>query len=127
MLNATSGNITVGNIENAKISVSSGNIKVEKTENITAKAKSGGISIKNIDGFCDLDCKSGYIKIEKCDLNENSSISTKSGGVKIKETNDIYIDAKTNSGDIKVENNNRLSEIELKIETTSGGIEVNNK
>lgn len=65
--------------------------------------------------------------MEKCNLNENSSIHATSGGVKIKETNDIYIEAKANSGDVKVENNNRLSEIELKIETTSGEIKVNNK
>ncbi len=100
---------------------------MENTNKITAKATSGGININEINGFCDLNCKSGSIKIEKCNLNENSSIHATSGGVKIKETNDIYIDAKVSSGDIKVENNNRLSEIELKIETTSGGIRVNNK
>lgn len=126
VLDASSGNITVGNIGEAKVSVASGNIKVEKTNRITAKTTSGGISINSIDSFCDLECKSGSVKIERCNLNENSSIHTTSGGVNIKETNDIYIDAKVSSGDIKVENNNRLSEIELKIETTSGGIKVNN-
>ena len=43
----------------------------------------------------------------------------------IKSTNDIYIDAKTDAGDVKISKNNRKSDIELNIRTDAGDIKVN--
>lgn len=39
----------------------------------------------------------------------------------------MFIDTKTKSGGVSVDNNNRNSNVELKIETTSGGIKVNKR
>lgn len=41
-------------------------------------------------------------------------------------TNDIYIDAKTDLGDVDVNHNNRMSGITLKIKNNCGDIEVDN-
>lgn len=46
--------------------------------------------------------------------------------MKIGETNDIYIDAKTDLGEVKVNRNNRYSEITLEIENDCGDIKVEN-
>ncbi len=105
--------------------MSSGNINIEKAGKIEARASSGSIKIGMIASFCDLSTNSGEIKIEECNLNEDSKITAKSGAVRIKKTNDIYINAKAKSGSTKIEQNNRKSDIELKIETISGGIKVN--
>lgn len=112
-------------MKEAQISVTSGSIRVDKVERITAQTTSGGIIINKIDGFCNLSCKSGGIKVDRCFLNESSKMHTTSGGIIVKETNDIYIDAKTTSGGIKIDKNNRMAEVELKLEATSGGIKVN--
>lgn len=124
-INITSGGVHIGEVEEADIKVTSGTIKVEKANRITAKATSGSIGVTEINGFCDLYCNSGTIKVEKCKLNENSSMRTTSGGVIVKETNAIFIDAHATSGGVKVNGSDRKSEIELKINTTSGGIKVN--
>ena len=103
-----------------------GGIKVGKANKISVKATSGGIYVGEVNGFCDLYCNSGTIKVDKCIINEDSSIRTTSGSVVVKETNNIYVDANATSGSIKVNNSDRKSDVELKISTTSGGIKVNN-
>lgn len=97
---------------------------MQKTNRINAKASSGSIRIEEINEFCDLSATSGGIKIEDCNLIENSSIQASSGGVHITRLNDVYVDAKATSGSVKLQNNNRKSDIELKIKTTSGSIKV---
>ena len=66
------------------------------------------------------------IKIDKVQIAEDSYIKSDYGDVRIKETNDIYIDAKTDLGDVKINTNNRHSEITLKIEGDCGDIKVEN-
>ena len=65
-------------------------------------------------------------RINKVNLTNDSTVKVTSGDVVIGETNDIYIDAHVVSGDVKVNTNNRKSDYELKINTTSGDIIVNN-
>ena len=67
---------------------------------------------------------SGSIEIDSLNITENSNINAKSGDVDIMSKNDIYIETETDSGDADVTNNNRMSEIVLKITTTSGSIKV---
>ena len=124
-LEAASGNIKLGDIKNAQISTTSGAIAAQNVGRILVKASSGNIKINSISEFCKLTTTSGAIRIEDCNLTENSSIQATSGGVYILRLNDVYVDAKATSGSIKVEKNNRKSDIELKITTTSGSIKVN--
>lgn len=48
------------------------------------------------------------------------------GDVKIEEKNDIYVDAKVDLGDCKIGNNNRHSEITLKVDMSCGDIKIAN-
>ena len=59
-------------------------------------------------------------------MQEASKIDVDLGDVKIKETNDIYIEAKTDLGDTKINNNNRTSNVTLKIKVDCGNIKVEN-
>lgn len=124
-LEASSGNIKLGDIKNVQINTTSGVIVAQNVERISARATSGNIKINSISQFCELSTKSGAIRIEACNLTENSSIQATSGGVHIQRLNDVYVDAKAISGSVKIENNDRKSDIELKINTTSGSIKVN--
>lgn len=121
----SSGNIRLGNVKEVEAKATSGSIKLEKTERVVAKTTSGSIRIDEISKFCDLAVTSGSIRLQKVNLIDNSNIKASSGGVSISEINDIYIDADTTSGQNKINKNNRMSEVELKIRTTSGGIKVN--
>lgn len=126
-INTTSGDITVGNANKLEIITTSGDIKTGNVkESIYAKATSGDFILGDITGKLTLSTTSGDIKINKVNLTKDSSIKVISGDVVISETNDIYIDAHTVSGDTKINTNNRKSDYELKINTTSGDIIVNN-
>lgn len=97
---------------------------VDSVKRLQAEASSGNIAISKINEYCNLKTSSGNIDIESLNIIENSFISAKSGNVDIKSKNDIYIETETGSGDADVKNNNRMSEIVLKITTTSGSIRV---
>ena len=70
------------------------------------------------------DC--GDIEVNNINLNKNSYIKDEYGDIKIGNTNELYIDAKTNLGKVKIKNNYHKSDITLKIENDCGDIEVNN-
>lgn len=125
IIQLSSGNVRVGEIATADIKVTSGNIKVEKVNRIVGATTSGNITIGDINSFCNLSCSSGSVNINNCIIDENSTIRTTSGVVKISKIDNAYIDTKTSSGSVKVENNDRKSDIVLNIQTTSGSIRVN--
>ena len=121
---ASSGDVEVGKVGESTIKTSSGKILVESAKRLQAEASSGEIYINKIEEYCNLVTSSGSIEIDSLNITENSNINAKSGDVDIRSKNDIYIETETGSGDADVTNNNRMSEIVLKITTTSGSIKV---
>lgn len=122
------GDCKIIDLENATINIDAdcGNIKIGKIKNATITCDYGNIDIKSVLNKCCIESNCGNIKIDKVEINENSSIKSDYGDIKIKETNDIYVDAKVDLGDVKVKNNNRHSEIILEIESDCGNIKVGN-
>ena len=98
-------------------------ISLEKA-NITVKESCGNVKIEEVLNKLNIRTNCGDVKIEKVNLKEDSSIKCDMGDVKIKEKNDVYIDAKVDLGDCKVNNNNRHSEVTLKIEMNCGDIKA---
>ena len=121
---ASSGDIEIGTIGEGAIKTASGKINVIGANRIKAEASSGDIDIETIQNYCELKTSSGNIDINSLSITENSNITAKSGNVRINGKNDIYIETETGSGNAKIENNNRMAEIVLKIITTSGNIRV---
>ena len=58
------------------------------------------------------------------EINEDSSIKSNFGDVKIEKINNVYVDAKVDLGDVKIEGNDRHSDITLKIKSDCGDIKV---
>lgn len=126
-IDTKSGDINLKDSINTIINTTSGDVKTGNVkESIYAKATSGDFLLGNINGKLTLNTTSGDIKINSVNITKDSSIKVISGDVVISKTNDIYIDAHAISGDVKVNTNNRKSDYELKINTTSGDIIVNN-
>ena len=121
---ASSGDVEVGKVGESTIKTSSGKMLVESAKRLQAEASSGEMDINTIEEYCNLITSSGSIEIDSLNITENSNINAKSGDVDIMSKNDIYIETETDSGDADVTNNNRMSEIVLKITTTSGSIKV---
>lgn len=127
-IDADYGDIEAIDLENATINIKEdcGSVKLGKVKNISIKNNYGDVEIGTILNQFTIESDCGDVKIDKIQIAENSSIKSDLGDVKIKETNDIYIDAKTDLGDLKINNNNRHSEITLKIEADCGDIKVEN-
>lgn len=137
----TSGNVRLGNSNDLKIISTSGDVTVQKTNNleasslsgdiyaynskhVTIKTTSADIHLEEIFDYVNASSVSGDIRITKLNVSENSKIISKSGSVIVNDLNNIYVDAKTVSGDMHVDNNNRKAKEELKIKTSSGDIYV---
>ena len=58
-------------------------------------------------------------------INKNSNLKASTGDVEVKKLNNVYIDADTSTGDVNVKNNNRKSDVELKVRTSTGDIDIN--
>lgn len=121
------GDIKVGNFENATLNVIEdfGDIQIEKAKNITLKSSYGDVKIGTILNKCDIDLSCGDIKIQDMQIKANSTIESNLGDVKIANIEDVYVDAEVSLGDIKINENNRHSEIILKIKNDCGDVKVN--
>lgn len=127
-IDADYGDIEMIDLENATINIKEdcGSLKLGKVKNISIENDYGDVEIGEILNKFTIEAECGDVKIDKVQIAENSYIKSNYGDVKIKETNDIYIDAKTDFGDTKINTNNRHSEITLKIEADCGDIKIEN-
>lgn len=122
------GNCEIISLNDATINISCdcGNINIGKVKNANLKCDYGNIEVDTILNKCKIDADCGNVKIQDVQIKENSSIKCDLGDIKINKINDIFVDAKVDLGDVKIENNNRQSEITLKIDADCGNIKVGN-
>lgn len=120
------GNVEMGSFENTTIDVKSdcGNIEIEKAKNVTIKCDYGNVEIDTILNKCDIKSDCGNIEIEEAVLKENSIIKSDLGNVEIKKINDIHIDTEVDLGKTDIKQNNRASNVTLKIEADCGNITI---
>lgn len=122
------GNTKINSLEKATLSAESnaGNVELEKIKNANIKCDLGDVKADEVLNKCDIELNAGNVRIEKLALQEASQITVDLGDVKIKETNDIYIEANTDLGDTKINKNIRTSNTTLKINVDCGNIKVEN-
>lgn len=136
------GDLAAGNVKTLKISVDTGDIKINNLETINATVTTGDVNVgscvdayittttgdikvDNITNKVDIKATTGDIRISNVNVNENSTISTTTGDVRVDTLTGAYVEATSKTGDIKVNNNDRKSEFEIKISTKTGDINVN--
>ena len=125
ILKSTSGDIKIDECSIGYISTTSGKIDIGQINEANLESTSGDIKVENIKEKCNIKATSGKIKVNDSTINQNSGITSVSGDITIVNKDDIYYDTETVSGDVKIEkNNNRKSDIELKLKTTSGNINI---
>lgn len=119
------GDSSIEGCETIDISSSCGDIKIGEVGNATIKNNYGDIDVIKITNKANIKADCGDIEIKEVDLKENSYIENNFGDIRIKKTNDIYIDSKVSLGDNRVNNNNHKSDITLNITNDCGDIKVN--
>lgn len=127
-LNSDYGDIQVIDLENASIYVDAdcGDITLGKVKNVLAKNDYGNVKIESVLNKAEIELSCGDVKINAMEIAENSSIINNFGDIKIGTTNEIYIEAKTDLGDVKVNQNHRQAEVTLKLQNDCGDIKVEN-
>lgn len=120
------GDIKLEKAIEANIKQSAGDVKIDEVNDINVENNYGDIKIKNVYNSLKVEEDCGEVKIENININENSSIENNLGDIKIGSTNEIYINASIDLGDIKINQNYPKSEITLKIKNNCGDIKVDN-
>ena len=120
------GDIKLEKAKEANIKQSAGAVKVESVDDIVVKNNYGDIKITNVYNSINAEEDCGDVKIDNLTINKDSSIKNNLGSIKIGSTNEIYIEAKTDLGDVKVNNNYKKSDITLNLKNNCGDIKVNN-
>ena len=120
------GDITINEATTLQIMEDAGDIVLGKVNTLNANNKYGDIKIKEVKSSLNIKLDCGDIKIEKLNLDEDSTINNNAGDIKINDSNNINIIAKTNLGDTKINNNNNNSLIKLTINNNLGDIKINN-
>lgn len=122
------GDCKICDLENATMTIDQacGDIEIGKVKNASINNNLGDVKIGDILNKCNIESNCGDVKISNAQINEDSSIELDLGDVKISNINDVFVDAKTDLGDTKVNSNNRHSEITLKIKNSCGDIKVEN-
>lgn len=124
-INDNAGDIDIMAAKSVKVTSDAGDLDLGSIETITVESNAGDTKINECFGELHLKTNAGDIDINELQLSKNSDIKADSGDVKILNSGNIYTDAHADFGDVNVQNNNRKSDIELKIETHAGDIKVN--
>ena len=124
-INNSYGDIEIGTIKEGTIKEAAGDIKIDKVNSIDIKNNFGDTKITEVNEYIKIDADAGDVRINTLNITKDSFIEMNAGDVRIENTNDIYVDAETDVGSAKVNNNNRNAEITLKIENNVGDIKVN--
>ena len=125
VVSLTTGDVEIGKVNKADITGTTGDIDVDNSNIVKVKLTTGDITLGDVNESLDLTSTTGDIKIDEANLTKNSSIKSGTGDVKIRETSNCYIEAKTKVGDTKVNNNDRKSDNVLTITSRVGDIRVN--
>lgn len=120
------GDVEIKNVVISEIKNDCGDVKIGTVNDITIENNMGDIKIEKVNEFLDISADCGDIKIDDINLIKNSNITNNLGDVKIKNIKDVYIDAKTDLGNVKINNNYNKSDITLKIENDCGDIKIEN-
>ena len=120
------GDIEIEEANIAHVKESAGNVTIGKVQDAIVHNNFGDIKVQEVLHFMDIKQDCGDVKIEKAILNKDSKIENHLGDIKIGETNEIYIEAKTSLGDTKIKQNNHKADVTLQIENSCGDIKVDN-
>lgn len=120
------GDIKITKANVATINEDCGDVEISNINDAIIENNYGDIKINSINNYLNLENDCGDIKINNINLNKNSYIKDDYGDIKIGRTNELFIDAKTDLGQVKIKNNYNKADVTLNIKNDCGDIEVNN-
>lgn len=125
-INNDYGDITLDYAKEARIEESAGDVKIGEVDEVIVTNNLGDIHINQVNHYLDANNDCGDIKIDNISLSKDSKIKDNLGDIKIKTSGDIYIDADTDLGKVKLNKRNKDSDVTLTIKNDCGDIIVDN-
>ena len=119
------GDLRIDTVNNSNITLDVGDLRINNVNVINADVKTGDVRIENINESLNIKTKTGDIRLKNVNILSDSYIDLAIGDVRINNINNVYVDASNKVGDIKVNNNSRMSEHVLTIKANIGEIKVN--
>lgn len=119
------GDVSINEINELVVNTNYGDIKIGAVNDLIATVDYGDIKVQTVTSSLTIDCDCGDVKIINLALTKDSIIKNSFGDVKIKSMKNVYVDAKTSLGDVKVKDNDKTSNNTLTIRNDCGDIEVN--
>ena len=120
------GDIEIEKANTLTVNEDCGDVVISSVFDAVVKNSYGDIKINSVDNYLNLENDCGDIELNTINLKKDSYIKNDYGDIEIGSTNELFIDAKTDLGKVKINNNYHKSDITLKIENDCGDIEVNN-
>lgn len=120
------GDVEIKRANDIDIKESAGDVIIGKVSNATIRNSYGDIQIKEVLNFLDIQEDCGDVEINRITLKQDSKISNSYGSIRIGYTNEVYMDAKTDLGDVKIKQNFPKADVTLKLDNSCGDIEVDN-
>lgn len=120
------GDIILNQASVADIKESAGDVEVGTVSDITVENDYGDITIDKVINYLNVSDDCGDIEINDIILNKDSYIKNNFGDIEVGSTNEVYINASTDLGNVKINKNYSKSDVTLKIENDCGDIKVNN-
>ena len=121
-INNSVGDLRIDALNNAKIDLSTGDIKIKKINKVEIKHSTGDLDIDSVSELIN-NSSTGDIEIDNVDY--KFEITSKTGDIKIRKVTGVYVEATTNVGDTKINNNDRYLEKTLTIKNKTGDIRIN--
>ncbi len=127
-INDNYGDIKLGKFKKASVDINEkcGDVNIAGCNDVKVDNNYGDIKIEKINSHMKLNNNCGDIEVNEVNLTKDSIITDSLGDISIGYTNEIFINAKTDLGDVKINKNYYKSDIELSILNNCGSIRVNN-
>lgn len=125
-LASDSGDVEVMDFSNASfdISVDMGDVRIGTVRELDAVLDLGNLEVTSIAERLSIEADMGKVSLDEVHLLSDSTITLSLGDLDIKQLSNAYVDAKTDLGDIDVENNDRNAPYTLTIKNDMGDVTI---
>ena len=120
------GDVDIKKSIKTRVDAKHGDVTIGDANDLIVENEFGDIIVENVFEHLKLYTENGDIKVNNLVLEKDSFIDANYGDIIIGKTNEIYINAKTDRGKKKINNNYKKADIILKIHNKDGNINVEN-
>lgn len=118
------GEVAIDSCDTLDIESDMGDVRIGTVRELDAVLDLGNLEVTSITESLSIDADMGKVSLDEVHLLSDSTITLSLGDLDIKQLSNAYVDAKTDLGDVDVENNDRNAPYTLTIKNDMGDITI---